>query len=353
MFNIINKTVDAIFDDGKDKNYKNIIKKFLNYSAIIFVALVIVLLCSLCGLEFGWGKVDRKELVSVVSTVLGGYFGLIGAVIGVVGAFLILNIQLKNEIENIKGKENLDLKMMKNLLEYTVSETDYIVTSICDKYQELYDKTLGREVLEAKFKRAKQGISDMTEHLICKGSLDDDIEIFRDIHGEEKYEKLKKNISINYSKYLNTYHDIYETFVKIDRELVYDKSWSNYLVAIKNTGQFSYDDIQAIIKWITILNSRTIDKNKEKAQEVKEPSVSYIYNKQLITTKVSKEQIDVERELLNHIKDFIYYRDYVIDLIENESKFGESVMSGEFDNSDNYMIEKIILTNKLESILED
>lgn len=358
MFNI-NKTVDKIFDKEKDKEFKSIIKKFLNWSVGILIALVMILLCSIFGLEFDWGIVDRDILISVVPTVLGGYFGFVGAIIGIMGAYLVLKEQLNTEVDKIKEKESIDLKMMKNLLEYTVSETDYIISSMCDTYSDLYSEYFGREVLELKFNKSCGYIPPMIEDLVCKDPWDDDAYLLQEIYGEEEGKKIADNTVLNEVEYINTYSNIYKSFndIKDYKSLVYDKNWNSYLIAIKSNGKFSYEDIQAMIKWICLLSGNVVENNKDKIKVLEqnkkielalEDALERILENSIIDEKI----MEVEKELVTHIMDFIYYRDYVIDLIEDEKKFGEDVLSGEFESSEMHMTKNIRLTEELKDIIK-
>lgn len=353
----INKTVDKIFDDEKDKKFKNIIKKFLNGSVGILVALVIILLCSIFGLEFDWGIVDRDILIAVVPTILGGYFGFVGAVIGIMGAYLVLKEQLNNEVNKIKDKENIDLKMMKNLLEYTVSETDYIIGAICDRYSDLYSKYFGEEVLKLKFEKARQNIAPMIEHLICEKPWNDDAYLLHELYKDKdkEYKEIISKMVVNENDYINAYRNIYKSFndIKDYKSLVYDKNWNSYLVAIKSNEKFSYEDIQAMIKWIGLINSNVVESNKDKVKLLEQSKVVELTRADFfVNVEMDKKIIEVEKELRTHIMDFISYRDKVITLIEDTEKFGEDVLSWEFESSKIQMTESIILTEKLENIIK-
>lgn len=345
----INKTVDKIFNEKKDEEFKCIIKKFLNWSVGILIILVIILLCSIFGPEFEWGIVDRDILISVVPTVLGGYFGFVGAIIGIIGAYFMLKEQLNNEVKQINEKENIDLKMMKNLLEYTVSETDFIISGICNKYSELYSNGFGKGVLRAKLKKLVDNPNEIIEHLVCTDVLEYDKDILFEIYDEEQGNKIIENKNLGQEIYIDTYRDIHKIFVsfKTYKELVYDKSWASYLVAIKNSNKFVYDDIQAIIKWLTLLSSDAVEENKEKLEQLNKNHTSDGNGNIMRKIRESLYSCPIQKELINHICDFIYYRDYIISLIENSDKFGESAMSGEFDAFLNHMIESMILTEEL------
>lgn len=350
----INKTVDRIFDGVKDEGIKKIIKQFMNWSVVILIVLVIILLCSIFGLEFDRGIVDRDILIAVVPTVLGGYFGFVGSVIGIMGAYLVLKEQLNNEVDKIKDKENIDLKMMKNLLEYTVSETDYIIGAMFDKYSDFYSESFGREVLELKFKKSCKHIPPMIEHLVCKEPWDDDAYLLHEIYGEEEGKKLASNIVLKDDDYIKVYRNIYKSFndIKDYKSLVYDKNWNSYLIAIKNNKEFSYEDIQAMVKWICLLSGNVVESNKDRIKALEQTKQVEVLNP-VFNEEVEKKIVEVEKELVTHIMDFIYYRDYVIDLIESKSKFGEDVLSGEFESSYIHMTESIILTEKLENIIKN
>ena len=326
MFNI-NKTVDKIFDDEKDEKFKNIIKKFLNWSVGILVALVIILLCSIFGLEFDWGIVDRDILIAVVPTILGGYFGFVGAVIGVLGAYLVLKKQLNAEEEKSNDKQILEIKMMKCLLEYTLCETNDVMDKIAGEYCSLYGQYLGSELLEFKVEDKNMKLDKLIEDLISYDPKERDIEFFKELYkeplsptGYEDDFAYVDWIRITNVDYKNTYLKIHELVSesKDDNLLVYDKDWNRYLVAIKDSNKFEFEDIQNIVKWLCLFK----DNSKK--------------DKKNININIQGDKKDINIKKLKPVEDiieFINTRDEIITLVEDKNRFEEDSFNWDFDNS--------------------
>ena len=68
--------------------------------------------------------------------------------------------------------------------------------------------------------------------------------------------------------------------------------------------------------------------------------------------QLNKKRMKLEIEILNHIQQFIDCRDDIITLVENKDKFGEEVLSWEFEYSHDIMIESIILTESIHNIVK-
>lgn len=358
---IVRKIVNIIFKDEKDKEIKNIIESVMNWAVVILLLLIILLLGTMFGWEFEKGIFDIDMMITVVPTVLGGYLGFLGSVVGVIGAYLILKKQLGNEIEKSKEKENLEIKMMKCLLEYTVSETDEIIELICKKYSKLYSNYLGKETLKLKFELSNKKVSRMINQLLYENEKEEDLSILEKKLGKKRYDELVRKINMSSIDYKNTTIEVCNAFNKIKnyKSLVYDKNWNSYLIAIKNSGNFMYEDIQNIINWIGILNNdlgmRNMNEINELIDKINETSCYGRIQEMKVDIKVDGMSGNIEKllkEVLSHIAKFIDTRDSIISLVEDKKKFGEEVFSWEFDNSENQMIESIILTESIDNIVK-
>ena len=330
MFNI-NKTVDKIFDEGKGKEFKNIINKFLNWSVGILIALVIILLCSIFGLEFDWGIVDRDILISVVPTVLGGYFGFVGSVIGIMGAYLILKEQMFQEKKRLdkelNEKSNLELELLVLLLESTIRDTDKVVYGMTRVYVDLFKKDLsdnynGNQIFSSKLDDIKECkhnkfFSDIILAITKDGAAADG-EYFKRYLSNSRFEVDERLLN---SKYKKVYEDIYDEFNNINdyKALVYDKNWSKYVINIKgkvNENEVTYTEKAVIIyinKWLSLLESMTIENNLNKLNSI-DINISYD-----IPTghKIENKKNQIKKELANHIKEFIYNRDIIIEILSS------------------------------------
>ncbi|MFR5367764.1 hypothetical protein [Intestinibacter bartlettii] len=374
----IKKIVNTIFSDdnnheNKKDELKNLMVNALNLLLGIFIILVILLAGTMLGVKFEHGILDINVMISVMPTLIGGYLGFLGSIIGVIGAYLILKKQLSDEDKKLKEKEQLEIKMMKCLLEYTVSETDYIVQSICDSCSNMYSEYLGREVLEYKFDDSNNHVSPIIGHLLSKNPKKDDLNILEDLGEDKAFIEKVKNKYNKYNPYKQTFKNIYNRFNDINdyRLLVYDKKWDSYLISIKNSGKFDYEDIEKIINWIGILNNNIVRNNIEKLGEMEEEqllrdsktimntssvgSSNSFINSMILnpsSKQLNKKRMKLEIEILNHIQQFIDCRDDIITLVENKDKFGEEVLSWEFEYSHDIMIESIILTESIHNIVK-
>lgn len=360
----VRKIINIIFSDDNKKdevNKKDEIKKIminiLNSLVGILLVLIILLLGTMLGLEFEYGIFDINIMISVMPTLLGGYLGFLGAIVGVIGAYLILKKQLSDENKKSKDKEVLEIKMMKCLLEYTISETDYIVCWICEKYSDMYNEYLGEEVLKSKFKSFGNNVSVMMNHLLSDNPKEDDLTILEQIYTDKKFIEKVRDKYKNYNPYRSTFKEIYNIFNDINdyKLLVYDKKWDSYLISIKNSGNFEYEDIQNIINWIGTLNNNIVRKNIEKINELEEEiqikSIRMHANDPVIKQLVNK-LMRLEKEVLNHITKFIDERDIIISLVNNKEKFGEEILSWEFDYSYDMMMDSILLTERIHNIVK-
>ena len=152
---------------------------------------------------------------------------------------------------------------------------------------------------------------------------------------------------------------------------MYDKKWDSYLISIKNSGKFDYEDIEKIINWKGILNNNIVRNNIEKLGEMEEEqllrdsktimntssvgSSNSFINSMILnpsSKQLNKKRMKLEIEILNHIQQFIDCRDDIITLVENKDKFGEEVLSWEFEYSHDIMIESIILTESIHNIVK-
>lgn len=245
MFNI-NKTVDEIFDEEKDTKFEDIIKKFLNGSVAILVALVIILLCSIFGLEFDWGILDRDILISVVPTVLGGYFGFVGGVVGIVCAYFIYTAEMRTQkkiLEEEKlAKKDYSLDMLCCLLDTTITETDEILPRFIDKSKYYWEH-----------KTYEPYLNEMENDLLMENTLH-----LSKVNFYEKPSDLLKFNSIIISDEFGDLGFEFQDSINRDinmEDIIYDENWCNYLAYIDDKNK-KYR--KKIIKWIKLIKETQI-----------------------------------------------------------------------------------------------
>lgn len=329
-------------------------KKVFIFSAIslgiLFIFLFVVLIASMYAPGVYWSNLDRETVIDVALGLLQGYLGLLGAVIGIVGAYLVLKKQLSNENDKSNEKQILDLKMMKCLLEYTLCETDHVINKICEEYISLYSRYLGSELLEFKVENKNMELTRLISDLAGYDPKGRDIEFFKELYKEPLSPTGYDDdfayvdwIRITNLDYTNTYSKIYKLVseVKDENLLVYDKDWNRYLVAIKDSNKFDFNDIQNIIKWLCLFKDNS--KKDEK----------YINNQEY------KKNFNINKlEPIKDITNFINIRDEIIKLVEDENRFREDSVNWEFENSRehlnnniNYSIEGIEIVTRISNKL--
>lgn len=283
--------------------------------------------------------------------------GFIGAIVGVIGAFLLYRHQLNNEkLERNK----LNSKILKELLIYTVSETEKIVKSIINIYINFYiDKSrnldkddIGLRILQSNIEKddTKSFSSGIVKYRYAEKTFPHMIEKFavEDIFHKNEYGVLfndpmdKQLYEIMYYDFETFREDIIVCFRRLENidNLIYDNNWTQY---IHNTEDISFEDIKSIIKWLNIapksvesnyliqkdlqIKVNELNKKKEILNNIKEYKNTYSfeideskYIKDLFSTfrllhhrKHQEEQL--KKDIINHICDFIYYRDEIINIL--------------------------------------
>lgn len=306
---IIRKIVDIIFEDEKDEEIKKNVGIMIKLLIVILIMLILLLLGSMLKLEFTWGIFDTDIMIAVIPTILGGYLGLLGAIIGVLGAYLILKKQLKIEREKNDNREILDFKMIKCLLEYTICETDDLIDKICEEYCKIYSGYLGGELLEFKVEDKTTKLSTLVSELVSYDAREIYMYNYQELYKNdnsftgyaEDYEYVK-DVKISNDICKNTYKNILKLIEneKDYKTLIYDKDWNKYVVAMKNSKYFDFDDIKSIIKWIYILQNNVIINDKKNNKTISE---------------------------------FIDIRDEMISLVMDKFKFFEESFDWDFQNS--------------------
>lgn len=228
MFNI-NKTVDKVLVGDKNEVYRNIIKRFLNASALIIIILLIVLLCSILGVEFKYGFLDRDVLIAVVPTILGGYLGFLGSIVGIMGAFFMYQYQKDKEEES---KKQIACKTLYEMINNSIQRTQELTEKIIHRYDHLIKQN---------------NISKLA------GDIRED---FKFIY-TNNFQITVEGLGYEECKHIQRFKD--EVKIMFQNEqfsyLIYNENWYNHL------EKFNENFVAEVSEWVNILLSNKYNDN--------------------------------------------------------------------------------------------
>lgn len=292
-------------------NKNNSIKKLSDIILLIIGIILIILELSILLPDFKWGWIDRSDLIAILGILLSGLTGIIGSVIGIMGAFILFRYQVdcKKKEESIHSSE-----IIKELLLYTVKETEKIVLSMINGYFLAYVKGLIVKD-DIKYNILKKKIKNYKSCSLCMNA--EKIIRENDYYKEGTFPHLiecliykKSTFRLNEMQFIddkvvgptyNGYDDIREKSINnviksfkgveyLDGIVYYD----NWRECIYNIENINPEDIRDILIWLNILNKKL-----------------KIINKKLETTLKEEEQSDI----ISNICKFIYYRDCIIKIL--------------------------------------
>ncbi|MGL5559194.1 MAG: hypothetical protein ACRDC3_08605 [Paraclostridium dentum] len=146
-------------------------------SGFLFIGFLLISVL-IGGITFG-GGFKANDLFIALATILGGYFGLIGGVLGVIGAYLIFKLQL-NYNEESKKKESF--RSLYEMINNSVHKTQEVMEKVVNRYMELDvenisiltgDITLDLKFIYSKnFNQINYGISNDEARLLEKFKAD-------------------------------------------------------------------------------------------------------------------------------------------------------------------------------------
>lgn len=307
---IIVKSKGRIYIKFKEHIY--LIKIFNIVFGIFLIIIMAVIFRS--GIKFGEFIVERVNIGDDLLSFIGAIVG----VIGTYGAFIIGKLS-ENTKEKLKIKREMDL--LRNILKYTLKETDLILRSIVEEYIELYKRANLEEILMIRCYEDTTDLPFMIEELITDGLLKEDK---RRIKKLERITKEKNSLDYLLRKedYQNTYYKIHDKFNEINlNKLGYDSNWYNYVLDLpinKKHEKFQY--IKAIIDWFVFLQSNNLKQNQEKIERLLEENikldVSEQMNANLTPNMLRNVALEVKNNNLKYIMEFIKYRDEVVEVFE-------------------------------------
>lgn len=305
----------------------------INLFRLIFIWIVVFILGVLIGI--GMAKDDD-------------FLCFVGSIIGVIGAFILFKYQYyytKNE------ESQLSKEVIKNLLSYTVFETESFINYMIDTYINISLKNQDDKILEEKIKGKNQGGSYIlsngkpykfyfryTERTFPQlieilGLSDSEILLYESCLITEKgedniidtknncYSKIRENI-INKVGEINNFESV-----------IYIDNWIEYLYKIND---IDLKNNKNILLWFDILK-KTITEIIKKRNETKKTIMNleselkrnreddlfkdekeFLLHENLYTEKI--EEIKLKKDILSHICNFVYYRDEMIKILRNYFK---------------------------------
>lgn len=272
MKNLYNRILDIITDN----DIKEIIKGAINICKNIFIILIIILLCFIFVPSFEWGWLDRNTMISSISTLIGGGFGLIAGIIGIMATYGAFYLGVRKE----KEKEfNHKKEMLFNLLDHTITKTH----GLYNKLDEFYNTSIKCAL--------KEGV-DLESKLSKYVKVRND-KIYLDIDEDAKYIFEAKDYKEPEILQLINGLDVYfnENILRSENLsiLVYDDNWPSYLECLKELRKYGANrDMQRIINWITFL--------KECRSDNSYSSLDFMMMRRGIRCTISELNKEIEKE---------------------------------------------------------
>lgn len=204
---------------------------------------LIVLVVILCIRGVYKGALDGTDILTITSTILGGYFSFMGGAIAVIGAYLVFYLQNEenNTTETTRQQKELNYKkmMLFNLLDYTILKTD-------DIYQKLNRFYVGAYVNGFQLPTEKGYENEI------KGNLYNDCTRIYSLGDRDNVKQFQAILKDKFNgTYLREYH-LYEH--------IYDSNWTSYLDCIPSLDKEHYiENIQRITAWITLLQNSKVE----------------------------------------------------------------------------------------------
>lgn len=298
----------------KDENMQKVIHIFfvivLNITAILIISLEVSILNT--GFNNGW--LDRNTMIASVATLIGGFGGLIGSIIAVVGTFTLFKYQYAYQK---KEDDKINKDIIEELIEHTIKETDRLIEFIIDRCIKHYVigfnlpfETEQYKILKAKIKGVDSGngirigygkdieftfkfSKETVEHLVeCFGFSREQFGLY-DKSLITKYGE-GYTIDCNNVEIENTADIIINRFIEVREEsgnIVYYDDWNKCLYGISN---MEFEKRKNIALWLNMF-SRTIGKYNEN-RKCNLTSIDEL-NKEIKRLKDIKEIRDIERNI--------------------------------------------------------
>lgn len=292
-------------------------RKNLKWEKIIVIVVILVI-------TFIFGKLIGK-LIAVRINSGDDVLGFLGAIIGVLGTYGAFYLGKLQENRKDKIQDKKELELLKNILEYTLNETDLTLSCMVEKYIELYKDNGLEGTLLVRCYESQTYIPNMIEELITDGLLEEDKRRTRKAN-EIESDDIRESKFYNYTKldkkkYLETYYNICDVFNETNyKELVYDHNWYNYILNLPIKKNYKVEYIKVITNWFVFLSSDSLRSSQEKIDRLLEEKVKAEATQDNMkfcqTGILYKEALEVKKRQLKDIMDFINYRDGVVEVFE-------------------------------------
>ncbi|MCR8745228.1 hypothetical protein [Romboutsia lituseburensis] len=222
-------------------NVKKMVDILTVLTLVMLAILLIALELSIFLPSVEWGWLDRNTLITTFATIIGGFFGFIGASIGIIGTYGAFYLGVNKEKEK---EEKHKRTMLFNLLECTVNKTSGIVKVLSDmsnNYGTLVymdeEEVVCEKVREVMAKVSNDEYDDMFEFAIKAI-----------IFGGQSISLLPKN---RYGSRLEIeFNELIEQRSLNLNIIIYDENWVSYLDCLNDSKS-----IQNVINWINLLRN--------------------------------------------------------------------------------------------------
>ena len=138
------------------------IKSAIAIIITIFILLTVLLGFAMFGKSYENGIIERELLVNTVSTILSGYLGIIGVLIGIWGTYYMFIIKKEDDLNSYK-------LYVKTELEYTLSKTAYLMSTLEFEYRRNFYK----------YRNNKEWCINNANNKETNGTLQEDLEVIR------------------------------------------------------------------------------------------------------------------------------------------------------------------------------
>lgn len=214
------------------------IKRIVKICIVIFFILMSILLCFVFIPQFKWEWLDRNYMISSTCTLIGGFFGLIGALIGVVGTYGAFYLEVEEEK---RKKLEYNKLMLFNLLDYTILKTKSIYDELLEYYKNSIKdaKNEGVDLVNIMYKVS--GVSEDESEF--GANLETDIGMLYMSMDKPEIEILIRGLNIYF---------IEDILGDINlNDLIYDNNWCSYIGCISEMKENGANrDMQRIIDWL-------------------------------------------------------------------------------------------------------
>ena len=345
----------------------------INNKKIILLIVTFLFIGIILGGKIAKRVVKGDDLLAFIGAV-------IGSGIGVLGAFFIYRFQVEHEEIST---QNLNSNFIKELLIYTITETDSLILYMMNSYISLFVQNTNLKEKTVGFLMLKEQLQESSFLNLFQSDYEKKTfpymidEVMRNAYIFKSYQNAEINKAVNIiskdiikSKQKDIRTEILEEYRNKSnfRDLVYDDNWCQY---VHNMGNIKFEDIRSIIRWLTtlskdieneILRIDSISKKIELLTKVNDDLKSKAENSdndEVVRIEALTDRFDVERnifinnkkkrrlekEISKNICDFIYYRDEVILILQKHFNFKDFDTSTEVLNNRFGQIENQILRN--------